>query len=287
MNKILVIADLTENDPIAIKQALNLAEAYQASLEIVYFCYESLRGVSGDPETIKSKVIATVELNAKTQLESLDLGDIEYNLTVVWEKYIANWVQSYVDDKAPKLVIKTGHRTETLFYTPTDWQLLRECQVPFMIVAEEKWRRTPNVLAAVDLGSASEEKRSLNKQVMDHAKMLADYLGSEMFVVYTVPYSTLLRDLGMQYMDELEDDAQKAHKDEIAELANHYGIPVTHFDIKPGLPEKVIPSTAAKCKAGLVVMGTAGRKGLAGKFIGNTAEQVLRLLKSDVLALKP
>ena len=45
------------------------------------------------------------------------------------------------------------------------------------------------------------------------------------------------------------------------------------------LPENVIPSTAAKYKAGLVVIGTMGRKGIAGKLMGNTAEKILKLLK--------
>ena len=41
MNRILVIADYSEQKPIAIMQAVNLAAAYEASLHIVYFCYES------------------------------------------------------------------------------------------------------------------------------------------------------------------------------------------------------------------------------------------------------
>jgi universal stress protein E len=44
---------------------------------------------------------------------------------------------------------------------------------------------------------------------------------------------------------------------------------------------------AARQKAGLVVIGTIGRKGLKAKVLGNTAKKILSLLKSDVLALKP
>jgi universal stress protein E len=44
---------------------------------------------------------------------------------------------------------------------------------------------------------------------------------------------------------------------------------------------------AAENKAGLVVLGTVGRKKLVGRVLGNTAEQILRLLKADVLAIKP
>jgi universal stress protein E len=34
-------------------------------------------------------------------------------------------------------------------------------------------------------------------------------------------------------------------------------------------------------------MGTVGRQGVKARILGNTAENVLRHLKTDVLALKP
>ena len=37
----------------------------------------------------------------------------------------------------------------------------------------------------------------------------------------------------------------------------------------------------------IVVIGSVGRKGLIGQLIGNTAEKVLKLLKTDVLILSP
>ncbi len=289
MNKILVVADTIEHDPIAIKQAVKLADTYSASLDIVYFCFEDLRGIpaSTNVDVMKSKIIATIELNAKNQLESIDMENVDYDSKVVWEKNIPLWVENYVSENDPVLVVKTGHRSEKFFYTPTDWQLLRECQAPFMIVSEEKWRKSPNVLAAVDLGTKLEDKQLLNHKVLSQSKQLAKYNNSKVFVVYTVPFSPFLRDLGMQFTDELQADAIKEHKAKIAELAKQYDIPVENFIIHVGSPEKAIPSTAAKCKAGVVVIGTVGRKGIAGRLMGNTAEQILKLLKSDVLALKP
>ena len=102
-----------------------------------------------------------------------------------------------------------------------------------------------------------------------------------------MPYSPLLRDLGLQFTDELESNAQHTLRGEVSALAAQYDIPIENFIIKVGLPEKVIPSTAAHHKAGVVVMGTVGRKGVTAKLMGNTAEKVLKLLKSDVVALQP
>jgi nucleotide-binding universal stress UspA family protein len=37
----------------------------------------------------------------------------------------------------------------------------------------------------------------------------------------------------------------------------------------------------------LIVMGTVGRSGISGLFIGNTAEKVLQKVDCSVLAVKP
>jgi len=50
--------------------------------------------------------------------------------------------------------------------------------------------------------------------------------------------------------------------------------------------EKVISSEAAKERAQLLVMGTVGRRGVQARLLGNTAEKVLRYIRTDVLAMK-
>jgi universal stress protein E len=50
---------------------------------------------------------------------------------------------------------------------------------------------------------------------------------------------------------------------------------------------KTIVSEAADKKAQLVVMGTVGRRGVRAQVLGNTAEEVLGLLRADTLTLKP
>ena len=74
---------------------------------------------------------------------------------------------------------------------------------------------------------------------------------------------------------------------EILRLSATHDIPLKNFRMKQGPVDKVITSESARLKAQLVVMGTAGRKGVRARLLGNTAEQVLSRLKTDVLAIKP
>ena len=73
----------------------------------------------------------------------------------------------------------------------------------------------------------------------------------------------------------------------LKELAATHDLPEKLFRIKRGPVDKVISSDAARVRAQLVVMGTIGRKGIRARLIGNTAEAVLRHLRTDVLTLKP
>ena len=65
------------------------------------------------------------------------------------------------------------------------------------------------------------------------------------------------------------------------------GITVDEQRLVTGPPEKALVSAAARSRAGLLVLGCVGRKRLAGRVIGNTAEQILRLANVDVMAIKP
>lgn len=287
MGKIFVVADLSDSKQVAIQRACELAKNSCNSLHIVYFCYQSLRLIQDEPQKVKQALLDAVSQEAKISLSSLVPDGINYSFEVVWEKRIYNWINSYAKEHSPLMVVKTAHRSETFLYTSTDWQLLRECPAPVFIVSDAKWRKSPNVLAAIDLETKRKSKQALNHQILATAKKFSETNDAELFVCYTVLFSKVLRDLGIHYKDELEMNAEKTLKSKIEKLAAEYDIPVANFFIKAGEPEKVIPSMAAQQKAGVVVIGTVGRKGLKAKVLGNTAEKILSLLKSDVLAIKP
>ena len=49
----------------------------------------------------------------------------------------------------------------------------------------------------------------------------------------------------------------------------------------------MIPGFAQKERVELIIMGTVGRTGISGFFIGNTAEAILGRVDCSVLAVKP
>ena len=69
-------------------------------------------------------------------------------------------------------------------------------------------------------------------------------------------------------------------------LASTHDVSEKDFKTKRGPVDKVIVSYAARVRAQIVVLGTVARQGLSAAIIGNTAEEVLQHLRTDVLALK-
>ncbi|WNC67418.1 universal stress protein [Thalassotalea nanhaiensis] len=283
-NSMLVISDHEEQNYTAILQAAELAKAYNCKLHIVNFCFENLRGVT-DIEEAQGTIVRNLhELNAHKLVNTLQ-GVVEYNFETVWEKNIHIWVDNYVKEHKPYMIVKTGHRTEALFYTPTDWHILRECHAPILIAADKKWHKARNVLATVDLETELPHKKQLNEKVLKNASIIAKQINAELHVCYTVPFSPLLRKLGIINKDKLESEHKAELQEKLILLAHSYGIKPDQIHIKAGQVDKVITSVAANCKASIVVVGTLGRVGLEQKLIGNTAESILTLLKTDVLAI--
>jgi universal stress protein E len=289
MGKLLIIADIEEKC-FATPRGLQLAAKLGYSVDVVAFIYAPLKGLkvaSAEQANIRQRLLAKREQEVQARIDKFKLPGQSVRLKVVWEKDIHRWVNKQCAGDKYTGVIKTGNRTESLVHNSTDWELLRECPAPVLLVAEKKWHRTKPVLVALDLSSQIATKRKLNDKVLGLAKGLADTLDVELEIIAAIEISRLLSDLDLVDPIAYVKEAKEAMKPQIKKLAAAHGIPEKAFHCKRGPVEKVITSRAAKVRAQIVVMGTVARKGVKARLLGNTAEKVLQHLKTDVLAIKP
>jgi universal stress protein E len=293
MDKILVVADPLGSDQEVIARAIGIARKTGAELLIVGFVYEHVANLPGaEDEALEASIrerlltkhrkgILTKFREAKGRRQAP-----AHSVEVHWEKRVAEWVIDRAAKDNFDVVMKRVHRSATLTYTPTDWQLLRGCRSSVLLVAEKHWKQSNNVLAAVDLGTRSRSKKALNEKVVAEASALAKLFECKLIVSYALPISRVLRDLDAIDERKLKKQAGKSLDDFCRSLEEH-GISVDEQKLVTGKPERALVNAAAKSRAALVVLGCVGRKRLAGRVIGNTAEQILRLSKADVLAVKP
>lgn len=289
MGKLLVIADMGDKCS-AIPRGLQLAAKLGQAVEVVAFTYTSLRGVKAkqsEQALLRKQLLDDREQTVQARIEKFQRAGQKVSLKVVWAKDICRWVNKRCSEKSYLAVVKTGHRSESLVHTSLDWQLLRECPAPVLIVAEKRWHKAKPVLACLDLSSTVATKKKLNHQVLEAASKLAEILEVELKIITAIEVPTLLADLDLVDPATYAKQAKADMAPHIRELAKAHDIPESDFHCKRGPVDRVITSQAAKVHAQLVVMGTVGRTGVKARLMGNTAEQVLRHMKTDVLAIKP
>ena len=96
-----------------------------------------------------------------------------------------------------------------------------------------------------------------------------------------ITYVEQVRQQHDQGLDDLLGDVVKSRDED----ARQYLSPKRH--LVKGQAQKEIPRLAQSREADLFVMGTVARTGVAGLFIGNTAEAILEQIECSVLAVKP
>jgi universal stress protein E len=96
-------------------------------------------------------------------------------------------------------------------------------------------------------------------------------------------------DVGWANIDfeSIKVDTGNAHKDKMHTLLKEHNLLNNPFHVAEGRADIAIPDIAKEIEAQLLILGTVGRTGLSGAFIGNTAEHVLANMSCDILTLKP
>lgn len=183
------------------------------------------------------------------------------------------------------LLVKScdARHTGPSLLAPTDWRLLRETPCPVLLVKNQRrWAEGP-VLAAVNpLG------RKTSSQQHDQAVlMLATTIASRVQTPLHTVTATAMAMMGAE--PELQSQAliDAAAEVALARQLARWQLQPAHSHVGEGPPEHWIPAVANQINASLVVIGTHARGGLRGALMGNTAEQILDRLDTDIMVLRP
>ena len=280
MKKILVVADRIGDNQYAFHKAVELARLTVADIHVVSFCYESLSEVdnridkNNDHISLKDLVIQHAQ---RKWDEFIQAHKPNQNITheIIWEKHIHEWILTHCEKTHYDLIVKTGHRSESLFYTPTDWLLFRESRVPVYCVSEHDRSKKKVVLVALDLRSQRKEKQLLNNTLLESAFQLAVQTDSVLHCCYAIKIPTLVKDFDLIDVTAKIHQVENEVRDQAKSWFDVYDIDKKHLHIKEGEPWQVVNNFSRKLKAQCIVVGSMGRKGVYGKVIGNTAEQII------------
>ncbi len=175
-----------------------------------------------------------------------------------------------------------------LFFTPTDWNLIRLCPHPLLMVSDKETVRDKPVVAAVDVGDSDEAHQRLNNAVLERALQLAQTLEADVHVIYANGPAAVAGRAGIsdQMAVELARGKYEEELSAAVALAKKYGIEEGNVQLREGVPRKVLNDYAGEVDASVIVLGTVARAGASGLLVGNTAEGVLEAATTDVFVVK-
>lgn len=195
------------------------------------------------------------------------------------------------------LVLKCGSEVEDggLLYASDDMHLMRKCPCPVWILKGEQAAQTRYILAAVDPEADDPQREALSRMVMELATSLARNDGAKVEAInaWRLLEEQALRSgrvrLAPEEVDSILEKERKVSRQRLDALVNRHRI----SDDSPGIVHKkgfagdVIPNYVKLHEIDTIVMGTVGRTGVRGLFIGNSAETILNRVECSVIALKP
>ena len=280
---ILVITDVHDTDNCSIKKAHDIAAPLGEEIDIVRFIRSKDVNTFTDVEL--DKVKTDLSDYVAEVFNDYEQKDIIQTQVVVTED-IAKWMVEYCQGKNFDLVLKAGHRSETLFHTPCDWALIRQLQTPVLIASQQHWRPKHVVLAALNPNAKDDAHRELNDTILKWTKKWADTFDCQIHLVYSLPVSNILRELDIIDVKQYAREHRAEGEEKLAALLKDYDLPNVKMHVTAGAPEKALPHCANELKAELVIMGSTGRTGLKGKILGNVAEKTMHNLRTDSLVIE-
>lgn len=287
LNNVLVVLDPDQEEQPALDKVLTLAKAADfnitlLSCEYTQYLVEGYYFDAVDLPRLREELLAERKAILEKQAATLRDNGLNVDVKTVWgHPGYEVAVREAMRINADLVVthVRQHSAISRLLLAHNDWQLVRTCPAPLLLVKEQAWQQDPVVLAAVDPKHARHKPSGLDHRVLHLTQGLAGTLRGIPWAVHAYSHLTIPQDMLEQ---ERED-----HKQAFDNLMSDFEIDADKQVLSEEAAEFAISSVQKDIGADIVVMGGVSRSLLADVFIGNTTEKVLDFLECDVLIVKP
>ena len=307
--KILFVADPAVESAAALKRAIALALENQASLTVVGVVRDVPRGArmaitAVTPTELMDSVVSERREQLKDMVKlAISERELAISVNVLVGKAFLEIIREVIRDDHD-LVIKSAERKPEAIrlFGSTDMHLMRKCPCPVWIIKPTDHAHYRSILAAVDQDSEDTVKDVLNRQILEVSTSLAIAESSDLHIVHawTLAHENLLRSQRLGHsdadIDAMVEEEEHKRRRWLENLVNELGVQdrkdavdylAPQLHLEKGNPRLEVPRLARELDVELIVMGTVGRVGIPGFFMGNTAEEILDQIDCSVLAIKP
>ncbi len=296
ITSIAAVVDPTAIDHPAIDKVSRLARALRAGVELVACDTHFTRAFRGE----RARRSAQPARDLRDELEALAAPLRSRGLAVETHALAGDPLHEclldWVEATGASLLVKDTHHHSLARRTVlgnTDWQLIRGCPAPLLLVKPAAWHAPPTLLAAIDPLHPRDAAAALDRRIVEHATTLAEALGGSVHVAHAfVPM--MLSAAGADGLPVMTDtsgallDAESAlHRAQVLAVTAPFAIPEARVHVDIGIATEYLPRIATDLAVDVLVTGAIARSALGRLFIGSTAEQVLERMPCDLLVVKP
>jgi universal stress protein E len=288
----LVIVDpFTEQEQPVLSRTAWLAERFGARVEL-FACDYDAEVDSGRVATVWLPDAGLREqrmLRNRRQLESFAAAlrgrRLEVTVDVAWDYPPAEAIVRHVVATRPWLVAKDTHHHPLLqrtLLTNTDWNLIRDCPAPLLLVKPREVGPHPTVLAAVDPVQEHDKPAQLDDAICKFASELAEKTGGALHLTHSISTP-----LGVQLPPNVRAIVAQEHRRALDGFLMTHPVPLENLHVHEGFAHECLQHVATAQHADFLVMGAVARRGIKKILIGSTAARVLDRLSCDLVIIKP
>ncbi|MFT6152811.1 MAG: universal stress protein E [Bermanella sp.] len=296
INNILLVLDQDLDNRNAIKRAMQVSKEQGANLFITTYIYNHAceEGSLTDLDLRHDLKALLIEQSLKWAgdlIQEYYLPD-DTPLSVCWCNHAYQSVIDNSQDCSFDLVIKAAashHGILDRVMQHQDWNLLKLCPAPVLLVKQKSAWDSRKIIAAIDATSLEDAHKTINEHIFEFAEILnADRL-YDVHLVNSYPMMSLtlasLPDTPVP--EDLQQYVSNQHINACEIIAKKYNIPDQQSHIREGEPEEVITTVAKELDADVVIIGMPPEEGIQGILLGSTVERVLDNTQCDIIAIKP
>lgn len=301
---VLVVMDPADAEGFALARGHRLAAALGSPLEL--FACEFDQAMEGSHFRVTERLEAARQARVaarrdwlESHAETLRREGLEVRTEAVYANPRHEAVARRVLETGAAFVVMRTHYHEWLTratLSAADWQLIRICPAPLLLVKGAEWPVAPNLLAAVDPSHRDDRHAQLDHTILDLAERLDTALGAKTWVAHcilsmaalesTAALSMMPEALGSSPEDYAGDLVQQLRA-AVLRLLEGRKVPASRMRIVEGRPEKELPRLVEDLGIDLLITGGISRSRIEQVFIGGTAERLLDRISCDLLVVKP
>lgn len=301
---VLVAMAPADGEGVALARARRLAEPLGAPLEL--FSCEFDQAMEGSHFRVTDRLEAARRARVASSREWLESHAEplrKSGIAVATEAVYANPKYEAIARRALEIgaafvVMRTHHHPWLARATLSadDWQLIRICPTPLLLVKGDDWPAKPRLLAAVDPSHRDDRHAKLDHAILDLVEQLGGALGAESWVAHCILSMASLESTATLAMmpealgstpEEYAGDLMHQLRATVLRLLHNRSIPSAHVRLAEGRPEKELPRLVRELGIDLLVTGGISRSRIEQVFIGGTAERLLDQVSCDLMVVKP